>query len=119
MATPDPDSPRRHGRDAHGVPRELGDIDSDGYLVGWIAPDGGCWQSRREHEIAIASGRYLDAWQRWNHCGGALGVEPDAARFVARYCSPDSEDEALRECTETVDLLRLGIAWRARAARRN
>jgi hypothetical protein len=34
MATLDPDSPRRYGRHAHGVPRELGDVDSDGYLVG-------------------------------------------------------------------------------------
>jgi hypothetical protein len=34
MATLNPDSPRRYGRHAHGVPRELGDVDSDGYLVG-------------------------------------------------------------------------------------
>jgi hypothetical protein len=87
MATPDPDSPRRRGRDTHDVPRELGDIDSDGYLVGWIAPDGSCWQSRREHEVAIAPGCYVDAWLRWNRTGGALGAEPDPARFVARYCS--------------------------------
>jgi hypothetical protein len=119
MATLDPDSPRRRGRDAHGVPRDLGDIDTDGYLVGWIAPGGSCWQSPREHEIAISAGRYLDAWLRWNRAGGALGVEPDPARFVARHCSPDCEDEALRECAEAIELLRLGIAYRARAAERN
>jgi hypothetical protein len=119
MATLGPDSPRRRGRDAHGVWRELGDIDSDGYLVGWIAPDGSCWQSRCEHEIAIACGRYLDAWLRWNRTGGALGTEPDPARFVARYCSPDCEDEALHDCAEAIELLRLGIAHRARAAQRN
>jgi hypothetical protein len=119
MATPDADSPRGRGRDAHGVWRELGDIDSDGYPVGWIAPDGSCWQARREPEIAIASGRYLDAWLRWNRTGGALGAEPDPAWFVARYCSPDCEDEALRECAEAIELLRLGIAHRARAAQRN
>jgi hypothetical protein len=38
---------------------------------------------------------------------------------VTRYCSPDCEDEALRECAETVELLRLGIPYRARAAERN
>jgi hypothetical protein len=76
MATLDPDSPRQHGRDTHGVPRELGDIDSDGYLVGWIAPDGSCWQSPREHEIAIAAGRYLDAWLRRNRAGGTLASSP-------------------------------------------
>jgi hypothetical protein len=119
MATPDPDSPRRHGRDAHGVPRELGDIDSDGYLVGWIAPDGTCWQSHREYEITIAARRYLDAWQRWNRTGGALGTEPDPARFAARHCSPDTEDEALRECAEAIELLQLGVVYRARAARNN
>jgi hypothetical protein len=119
MAAPDPDSPRGRGRDAHGACRELGEIDSDGHPVGWIAVDGSCWQSRREHEIAIASGRYLDAWLRWNRTGGALGTEPDPARFVARYCSPDCEDEALRECADALELLRLGIAHRARAAQRN
>jgi hypothetical protein len=54
----------------------------------------------------------------WNRAGGALGVEPDPERFVARSCSPDSEDEALRECADAVVLLRLGTARRARAAER-
>jgi hypothetical protein len=119
MATVDPDFPRRRGRDAHGAWRGLGDIDTDGYLVGWIAPDGSCWQSRSEHEITIASGRYLGAWLRWNRTGAALATEPDPARFVARHCSPDCEDEALRECVEAIELLRLGMADRARAAQRN
>jgi hypothetical protein len=118
MATLDPDSPRRRGRDAHGVCRELGDIDSDGYLVGWIAPDGSCWESRREHEIAISSGRYLDAWVRWNRQAAPWAPSPTPPGS-SRHGSPDCEDEALRECADTVELLRLGITHRARAAQRN
>lgn len=115
----DPDSPRDRGRDSGGRPRELGDRDSDGYLVGWIEPGGSCWESRRECEVARAAGRYSDAWARWNRAGGALGREPDPAEFVKRWCSPDTEAEALVECREAVELVCLGAAVRARRASLN
>jgi hypothetical protein len=118
MATLGPDSPRRRGRDTHGVPREPGDIDTDGYLVGWIAPDGSCW-----HRAASTRSRSPPGATRTPGSAGtepgALGAEPDPARFVTRHCSPDCEDEALRECADAIELLRLGIAHRTRAAQRN
>jgi hypothetical protein len=107
MATIDPDSPRQHGVDLEGVLRALGDIDSSGQLVGWIEPDGSCWKSRRECEISRAVGRYWDAFNAWNRAGGVLGVEPDPAQFVERHCSPDSADEALRDCQEVIEFQRL------------
>lgn len=119
MATIDPGSPRQRGRDSGGHPRELGDRDSDGYLVGWVESDGLCWESRRECEVARASGSYADAWSRWNRTGGVLGVEPDPAEFVARWCSPDTEDEALAECHEAIEFVRWGVGARALMAARN
>ncbi len=117
MSVIDPDSPRQHGYDC-GREVELGDVDSDGYLIGWIEPDGSCWESRRECEIARAISRYHDAFWRWNRTGGVLGAEPepDPIEFVARYCSPDTEDDALRECEQVVELWRLGVALRAAQA---
>lgn len=98
----DPESPRSEGYDAEGEPVQLGDIDGLGYYVGWIDEDGLAWESRCEREITLSSGAFRDDWMRWNRCGGLVGNEPSPIPYIRDYCSPDSEDEALRECEETI-----------------
>lgn len=73
------------GYDTCGRIRRLGERDSDGYLVGWISPDGLCSESREAAEAARAAG--LDA----EH------PEVSAADIVRASCAPENRFGALVE----------------------
>lgn len=104
----DPDSPREWGLDTSGVPRELGDIDSDGYFVGYIDEEGTTWQDRKERDVAVGSGRCNDAFCAWNRTGGFLGTEPDYMGIIrAHGVLPQHEDEAYREFIELRQMVEL------------
>jgi hypothetical protein len=71
---------RTTGIDTSGVPREIGDIDSDGYPVGWIHPEtGGTYESEEEYWRCECAGRYSDA----KHSMRFTGLHPNPAVFAA------------------------------------
>lgn len=54
--------PRRTvGVDSHRWPVRLGELDSQGYLVGYIDEDGLAWESLRERIIAVHGQRLAEA----------------------------------------------------------
>lgn len=86
-----------------GQTHELGGFDCDGYFIGYI-DDGTCWESVRERDVSITTGRFEEAWNRWNCCGGVLGAEPSPEDFARIYCREiDSIEEAIRECQNRID----------------
>lgn len=102
MSAIDPTSPRESGYDTCGVPRSLGEIDSDGVFVGYICEQGTTWESRREHDEAVTAGRYMDAWNHWNRSGGVLGAEPDPEDFADAIASPENFLFALSAAREAL-----------------
>lgn len=94
---------KTEGFDVDGNPVKLGDVDSMGYVVGYIDEEGSCWESCREHDLAITAGRFRDAWIKWKQDGGMLGRQ-DALR-IARECCDDSNnvDDAVQHALNEVD----------------
>lgn len=94
----------QEGVDSHGNPVRLGEVDTDGFVVGFIDPDGTCWESITERDVATTCGRFMEAWNDWNRCGGLLGSEPDAYAVAQRECiHPDSVDVAADEALSQID----------------
>jgi len=92
------------GLDSHGNPVRLGETDSDGFVVGFIGADGTCWESITERDVATTCGRFMDAWNAWNRCGGLLGTEPDASCIAQRECiHPNSIELATAEACSQID----------------
>lgn len=81
------------GHDTHGKPVKLGDIDSDGYPVVYIAPDGLAHESRKMAEFSPLFGRFSEALGL--HLAG-MGPQPDPDEFIAAHCSPEFAAEAFR-----------------------
>lgn len=69
------------GTDTSGIPRKLGDIDSDGEIVGYIDENGNCYIDETERWVAQVSGRHLDAWEDWRRAGRP-GPPPSPLPFL-------------------------------------
>lgn len=96
--TPFPQTPLTEGRDSHGSPVRLGDLDSDGVPVGYIDPSGLAWASRLEAECSILAGRLQDAHDDVQRAGHL----PDVRKIVEETTSPDHRAEALLEAHESL-----------------
>jgi hypothetical protein len=44
----------------------IGDTDCGGRIVGYIDPDGLCWESEFERDVAVGAGRVLDGITKWD-----------------------------------------------------
>lgn len=98
----DPRSPLKEGKDSHGNPVRLGEIDTGGYFVGYIDEDGLCWESVRERDCAIASGRFYDACIDWDR-NGQQGPPPSKYAIAREHCiDPSSVMAAVRSMNRTL-----------------
>lgn len=103
---------RKAGLDTNGEVKRLGETDSLGYQVGWIDEDGCCWESVRERDIAIATGRWLDARKEWQ-----AGVR---SRFPSRLLFAVKESHQKRNIPAIMREMRfeerfwerMTLAWR-------
>jgi hypothetical protein len=115
----DPTSPRESGIDTSGKPVRLGDLDSDGMFVGYIDAGGTVWESREERDEAIFSGRAMEAFVRWNHCGG-LGPAPDPWEIMRAYdCLDENWDACIRALNRAMKIYVILTPRREARARLN
>jgi hypothetical protein len=87
-----PKASQETGHDTSGRAVKLGDIDSDGYPVGYIDPEGLAHESRKMAEFSRASGRFIDALTE--HLNRHAPC-PAASQFVRQECSPEFRDEGV------------------------
>lgn len=80
------------GYDTHGRFARLGMIDSDGYRVRYIAPDGLAHESHYAAEYNELQGRIVDAYTAWR---SGRGPRPDPFAMAEEICSPENRDDAL------------------------
>jgi hypothetical protein len=59
-----PESSKVEGLDSHGNFVRVGDVDTDGFLVGYIDDEGLSWESRQDRDAAVGGGTIHDSSQR-------------------------------------------------------
>lgn len=71
--------------------------------MSYIDEQGVEWDSRTEHDLAICSSRYSEAFIKFNRSGGVLGEPPNPIEFIERFvCDEDDYQQALEEIIESL-----------------
>jgi hypothetical protein len=110
----DPHSPRKAGRDLAGKIVRLGDLDSDGYFVGYISEDGTPWRDRTDRDLTVGVNVAFDAFMECNYHGGMLAPLPSIAEVLRAHDVPlDLLDAVRTEVNNWIGLYALASHERA------
>lgn len=82
------------GHDTTGKPVKLGDVDTDGYPVNYIEPEGLGHESHKAAELSRASGEFDELTRQYR--AGELEAPPSPNAVVTRLCHPEYRVEAVQ-----------------------